>query len=160
MGRMIGGVVVGFIGSIIGASILLIGLAAALGADGIADATDKTPTMMWIMICLIVSGATAFLGGAIARAIGKDKRTTYIYLGLIVALSIVGIAFAGGEPPKPPEGQPEPTGFLKTMMVMGEAQYHMPSWYMFVSPLVSLLGIALGGFNKSDFDKGSGSVIA
>ncbi len=160
MGRMIGGVLVGVIGSFIGAIILFMVLAAAVGPDGIADPTTKVPTTMWIVLCLVVSGATAYLGAAVARAIGKDKTTTYIYLGLFAVLTIVSIAFAGGEPPKPPEGQPEPTGFLKTMMVMGEAQMNLPSWYMIVSPLVTLVGIVLGGFNKSDFDKGAGSAIA
>jgi hypothetical protein len=149
MGRSILGVVVGLVASFIGAGVLVMVLAGAVGADGIA--VDKVPTTMWVALMLVVTGATSYLGGAIARAIGKEKRTTYIYLGLIVVLTVVSLAMSPGEPPKPPPGQPEPEGYFKTLAVMGEAMYNVPAWYKFANPVLSLLGIALGGLNKSDF---------
>jgi len=158
MGRIIGGVVVGLIGSWIAAVVLVMVLGSVLGADGIRDATSKAPTTTWLAVMLVVTGATAYLGGAIARAIGKDKKAAYIFMGLIAALTIVQIVMAGSGQKPPEQPMPEnPPAFVQSMIAMGEAQMNSPKWLLFVSPLITLLGIALGGLNKSDFKNSSGA---
>jgi hypothetical protein len=151
MGRRILGVVVGIVTSFMAAGILFMILAMVLGEGGMINA-DRTPTTTWVVIVLACIFATSYLAGSVARAIGKDKQTTYIYLGLVVVLTGLSIAFAGaaGEPPKQEIPEDSPAMF-KTLAAMGESMQNMPTWYQFANPILSLLGLALGGFNKSDF---------
>lgn len=153
MWRRIGGVLVGWIGTTMAAGILIVVLAFIVGSGGIVEA-DKTPTMTWLVILVLVSGIASYFAGVIARAIGKDKQTVFMLIGLMVVLTVVSLAFkgAGAEPKQPTEEQlkqmPE-WGF--TLMAMGEAQQNAPSWFLYGSTLVSLAGVALGGLNKGDF---------
>lgn len=152
MGRSILGALVGLVASWFTAFVIVMVAGFALGADGIRDAADKSPTMVWLVVMLIVTAVTAYLGGAIARAIGKDKLATLIIMGIVVLLSIVGFVMAGQTPPeqKIPEDTPD---WVMTMVAMGEAQQNSPKWLMFVSPIVSLAGLWFGGIAKGDFGK-------
>lgn len=152
MGRSILGALVGFVASWLAAIIIVMVAGIALGADGIRNAADKSPTMVWLVVMLIVTGVTAYLGGAIARAIGKDKRATLVLMGIVVVISILSIAMAGNPPPQQ-EMPDNPPAWMQSMIAMGEAQQNSPQWLMFLSPIISLAGLWLGGIAKGDFGK-------
>ncbi len=151
--RRILGIIAGWLsGAVLGAILFMI-LVAVLGKDGLVTA-EETPTTASLVIMCALGAVTAYLMGAIARAIGKDKLTIFIFLGLIVVLSVVSMILKGSAtPPEDTPIPPETPEFFKTLAAFGKAQMKAPAWLGIANAALSLLGIALGGLNKADFDK-------
>ncbi|MEX2244373.1 MAG: hypothetical protein WD716_11075 [Fimbriimonadaceae bacterium] len=93
-----------------------------------------------------------FIGSAIARLIGKDKRTAYWYIGLILVFSVLGIVMAGAEQPVP-EGIPAPSMDMSAFIASFYAQRNSPMWLSYVSPVAAIIGVLLGGMSKGDVVK-------
>lgn len=148
MGRMIGGIVVGFLAMGFVAIVLNIALPFALGAEAIIEGEDRTPTSLWMGIGVFVSLAAAYIGGAVGRLVGKTKSSVYWLIGIIAASQVIGIIRMGStELPEPDPRTPEI--FLAVM----DAAANAPSWATYLSLAAGLIGMALGGLKLSDFKK-------
>lgn len=152
MGRIIGGVLVGFIGAIVVSAILGIAMLFILGTPGIVEPETYAPTSVYLGITLALGVLAHYLGSAIARAIGKDPRTMYYYMGLVVVLSVIGIAMAGKQAPVP-DSIPKASMDMSPFIASFYAQRSFPVWFAYASPVVALLGAYLGGMGKSEKPK-------
>jgi ABC-type Na+ efflux pump permease subunit len=152
MGRIIGGVVVGFIAAIVAVVILSLILVFVLGTGNIVMPETYEPTTIYMAVMLILGVAVHFLGSAIARAIAKDKKSLYFYVGIIVALGVWGILAAGGDK-TPPPNMPEPSMDMNPFIASFYAQLNSPKWMVFASPVVGIVGALLGGMSKGDVAK-------
>ena len=151
MGKIIGGVVVGFITAFLVASILIVALSFVLGTAGIMvpDTWGPTSTFMGVML---VSGLIAhYTGGAIARAIGKDKRAMFGYIALLIAISAFQIISFSGGPPELPPNFPTPSMEISPIYALNYAQMNAPAWFGYTMIFVAIIGAFLGSVNRSDF---------
>ena len=148
MGRLIGGVVGGFVISQFVSSIVLVILAFVLGKDGLITA-DKTPTSTWMAVFLIMAAIGGYIAGAAARWIAKDKNVVKAYVATSIFFTLVFLGWAkfGPMPPEPKQPKETPPEWAQTLMAMGEAQKGQPTWIMLGATAVSLVGVCIGGLS-------------
>lgn len=151
MGRIIGGIAVGIVGGFIARTILVIVLAFVLGTGKMLEADslgNVQPTTMFLGLLLVVAAVIAYICGAVARTIGKDRKTVPIYGGLVVLWFAANIAMMSAADLSK---MPKPTLEMSPMEAVQGIGLILPSWYLPVNCLAVLVGIALGGLNKGDF---------
>lgn len=151
MGRSIGGAVVGIISYIVIAAIINIALMFILGADGIID-EDRNPSSIFLISSIVLAFGISYMGAAIARAIAKDKMGVYIFGGF-VALIVVYSVIAQGSAEMPEADPRTPENIQAFSEAAFDASANSPGWTSIVSILMTLAGVALGGFKKDDFKK-------
>jgi hypothetical protein len=127
-----------------------------LGTGNIVMPETFEPTMLYMIVMLALGVIVHFIGSAIARLIGKDKRTAYWYIGLILVFSVLGIVMAGAEQPVP-EGIPAPSMDMSVFVASFYAQRNSPMWLVYASPVASIIGVLLGGLSKGDVAKSAPS---
>ncbi len=153
MWRRILGIVVGWFAGGFAATILFIVFFMVMKKDGMLE-SDGTMTTVWMVIALALGAATSYLAGVIARMIGKDKLTTLIFLGLTLLYGIYSLVMqqikGTPEMPEVQEGTPQ---WMLDWIDVGMSVALAPIWFTILSLLLNLGGLALGGFNKGDFDK-------
>jgi hypothetical protein len=119
MGRIILGIVVGFVVMRVWVMCTLYLAARLMGGPGVSAG--------WIVINLILSFIGAYLGGSFALRFGKEGGTVAVRgltaLVMILGLGTAVLALSGGEG--------------------GASQ--QPTWYNFTIPLIGAAGIMLGG---------------
>lgn len=149
MGRIIGGVVVGFLAAIVAVIFLSVVFSFVLGTANMVQAETYEPTTIYLAVLLVLGVAAHFLGSAIARAIGKDKKAMFFYMGLLVILGVLGVAMSGGEPTIP-DTMPKPSMDMSPFIASFYAQLNSPKWMDFAGIAAGLLGALLGGMSKDD----------
>lgn len=149
MGRNIGGGCVGLIAYFMIATILLITFAFLLKAEGIMDVETKEPTMMFLALLAAVNGLAAYIGGAIARAIGKSPFGVY---GLAVLVTGYQLFSQFREATQEQLDQLEQMGDT-WFTAISYAAMNAPAMFGYIALVVTLAGFALGGLKMSDFKK-------
>lgn len=140
MGRVIGGVVAGYLAM---AAVVFVGLTAAyvaMGADRAFLPGSYDVSVMWILTSLVVGFAAALLGGKVARAIARRATGPRALAAVVVVLGLV-LAFAamGGSQ----EAAGLRAGAVNALDAMQRAQ--TPLWVMLVNPVIGALGVLVGG---------------
>jgi len=152
MGRSIAGAIVGYITmffvvfACIGLTWMIVGPEGSFAADGPPD-----PSMPWNISNVISGFLAAFVGGAVARKIGRSLRTIKILVGIVLVLGIVlaltaesayesRLAGAGAAADKPAAE----LSFFEAGKVAKN-----PTWYDWIIPLIGTAGVVLGGRKPS-----------
>ena len=151
MGRSIGGALVGLVSFAIIAGIFSVVLMFVLGADGLVD-SDRNPSTIWLVSSLVLALGISYLGAAITRAVGKDKMAVYLFGGVVLAYTAYQLVMQGNA--EQPEIDPNtPENMKAVMQAMFDAASNSPGWLSIASLALTVVGIALGGFQKGDFGK-------
>ena len=91
MGRIIGGVVLGYVVMVAAVMVTFTIVYMAMGADRAFKADSYDVTGLWLAASTILSLAAAILGGWVAVRIGKSTRAA-VYLA--IAVVVIGVVFA------------------------------------------------------------------
>lgn len=131
MGRMILGVVVGYI---IMAGLIFAGLSAAylaMGADRVFAPGSYEVSALWLVTNITISALAAFVGCFAAGMIARRSKAALVLCGIMLVLGL-GMAVGQMVASKPDPGPR--TGDVPNLEAMMKAR--QPTWYMFAIPIV------------------------
>jgi len=154
MGRMIAGVLVGYITmfALVFATFSLAYL--MLGSEGSFKPDSFEVTGTWLVVSIILSLIAAVGGGLVAGWISRDPRTLVYLAGLVIVLGI-GMAI----PETMHDDRNDPvfrSSELSNRDAMMQAQ--QPLWLTFLNPFLGAMGVMVGGGlgRRSDAEEGVG----
>jgi len=139
MGRVVAGVIAGYVVML---AVIFVGSTLAwmaLGPNGAFLPGTYQTTMIWVGISLAVSLFAAVLGGFACAAVSRrDPRATRGLVGLVVVL---GVLFAVPVLMRAPDGAERPD-----VVTMQAAMQHarQPVWVALLLPLLGAAGAVLG----------------
>lgn len=139
MGKIVVGVVVGYLTMVVFVFVLF-GLGwMVFGAGGSFKPNSWDPSFIWILITIAITLLAAVAGGYVCLALANDTQAIFWLLAVVVVL---GFAMATMVPF---EGAP-PAGFRPSDMSMMEAMRNarQPVWLAFLNPILGVIGILLG----------------
>jgi len=140
MGRLIGGVISGYLAMAFTLFVALTIAYVAMGADRAFGAGVFQVTLLWAIVSLLVGFAAALVGGRVARAVsGRIEGPRWlalfvIVLGLGLAL-MIAISGDGDSAAR--------TDLVGPFQAMRVAQ--TPLWAALLNPFVGAVGVLLGG---------------
>ena len=120
-----------------------------MSAEGVIDMETKASTSAFLAVLAVVTGLTAYIAGAITRAISKSPIAVYVVARL---LTIVGLFQSFNEPSEAQLEQLESLGDSWFAAVQ-YASSNAPMWFGLVTTVLLLAGFAVGGLNSRDFKK-------
>lgn len=118
-----------------------------MGTSSIVEPETYAPTGMWLGVSLVVGGLSYTIGGWIGRKIGRANMASYVLMGIVAVLT--AISFATSAEPDTSK-MPAPKMNMNAFNAMFWAGINAPGWLKVASPIVSLIGIALGGLSKEE----------
>jgi hypothetical protein len=140
MGRLIGGVVLGYLAMAFTLFIALTIAYVAMGDDRAFGAGVYEVTLLWAIVSLIVGFAAALLGGRVARSIAKRAAGPRWLAVIVFALGIgIAVVIALSEP----GGTAARTDLVGPFEAMRAAQ--TPLWLALLNPLIGAVGVLMGG---------------
>jgi hypothetical protein len=140
MGRLILGVVAGYLAMAVVIFVVVWGAYLALGADRAFQAGSYSTSGLWIAISLVLSLVAALVGGGVCAVLARDARgpkalaVFVLLLGLAFAVPVLTARDAGSEPR--PAGEPALTAMQKA---------HQPKWVAVATPFLGAAGVLAGG---------------
>ena len=139
MGRIIGGVVLGYVVMCLAMFAGLTALYLALGADATFEPNTYYPTTTWLVPQFAIMFAAAAIGGYVAMVIGRTRSTM---IALVVVFAVLGVVVGYVEMT---QAKPDPgprTSEVSNMEAMMKAQ--QPDWAPLLKPVVGILGVLVG----------------
>ena len=138
--RKIAAVIVGYLAMFIVVFGCLTGAYLGLGAERVFQPGSYEVTGLWLIVWFIVSLAAALVGGAVCARIGKSSRAVLSLAILVLVLGILSALPAL----KPPAGEIKPrTDGPSNLEAMMSAK--QPTWVLFLTPLIGVVGVLIGG---------------
>ena len=140
MGRVIGGVIAGYVVILILVVGLLTGIYLALGADRSFQEGTFAPSMTWIVLMFAVGLVAAIVGGLVCAAIAPGTKAP---VALVVVVVVLGLLGAIGSFQPPDADQPTVrSADLGSMEAMTSAR--TPIWVALLNPVVGAIGVMIG----------------
>ncbi len=145
MGRIVGGVIAGYVTMFVGVFILFSLAWMVLGADGAFHAGSWDVSAAWIGLSIVIGFLAAVAGGYLCALIARNPRgpqslvVVVVVLGLLMALPVL---FGAGT--DAPAVRPAAVGMFEAM------QYaQQPGWTAVLNPLLGALGVVIGARTKT-----------
>ena len=139
MGKIIGGVVAGYVTMVVLVFALFSLTWLVLGAGGAFQPESWDPSLIWVLVTIVLGLAAAIGGGYVAVAIAHDER---VVIWLIVVVLIIGLLSAVMMMFEPDAGlgvRPESVSMFEAM---GNAR--QPVWVAFLNPVLGVVGVLMG----------------
>lgn len=140
MGRIVGGVIAGYLTMFVGVFVLFSLAWMALGAEGAFQTGSWDVSAAWIGLSIVIGFLAAVAGGYVCGVIAKNPRgaqalvVVVLVLGLLMALPVL---FGGGI--EVPGARPDSVGMFEAMQ-----QAQQPGWIALLNPLLGALGVVIG----------------
>jgi hypothetical protein len=139
MGKIVVGVVVGYLTMVVFVFVLF-GLGwMVFGAGGSFKPNSWDPSFVWVLVTIAVGFLAAIAGGYVCLALANDTRAIFWLLAVVLVLgfSMATMALFEGAPP---------VGFRPSDMSMMEAMQNarQPAWLAFLNPILGVIGVLLG----------------
>ncbi len=141
MGRLIGGIVLGYVVMVAFVLATFSLMYMILGAKGTFQPGSWAPSAIWAIMSVLLGLVGAILGGAACAAVARQKNAAKI---LAVIVLVLGFAFV--IPMVTGSGE-TPTGPRPDEVAMTEAMQNaqQPLWTALINPVVGALGVLIGG---------------
>ena len=138
MGRIIGGVVLGYL--VMSAVVIgvLTGGFLALGADRVFRPGTYEVSPLWIALWLLVGIASGLLGGVVCAAVGRSPRAPRALVVLVLLLGAIAAIPAFS----PPAGEAEPRTGAVSLEAMTKLKE--PIWMALLNPIIGGAGVLAG----------------
>ncbi|MGH9868686.1 MAG: hypothetical protein ACREAA_11060 [Candidatus Polarisedimenticolia bacterium] len=141
MGRLIGGVVVGYLTMFVLVFGSFTAAYLAMGANSAFQAGSYEPSTLWLVVSWVLGFLAAVAGGCVCMAIARTPKGP---LTLCIVVVVLGVLFAiptlmGG----PDERPTVRTGDVANMDAMMNAR--QPAWLMVLNPILGAVGVMVGG---------------
>ena len=138
MGRIIGGVVLGYVVMVAAVMVTFTIVYMAMSADRAFQPGSYNVTGLWLAASTILSLAAAILGGWVAVRIGKSTRAA-VYLA--IAVVVIGVVFALPTLNAPRSDEVR-TGDIGNTEAMMKAQ--QPPAVTILNPVIGAIGVMIG----------------
>ncbi|HEU4365951.1 MAG TPA: hypothetical protein VFT13_10870 [Candidatus Krumholzibacteria bacterium] len=138
MGRIIGGVVLGYVVMVAAVMVTFTIVYMAMGADRAFQPDSYHVTGLWLAASTILSLGAAILGGWVAVRIGKSTRAA-VYLA--IAVVVIGVVFALPTLNAPRSDEVR-TGDIGNTEAMMKAQ--QPPAVAILNPVIGGIGVMIG----------------
>jgi uncharacterized membrane protein YeaQ/YmgE (transglycosylase-associated protein family) len=141
MGRLIGGVVLGYVVMVIFVVVTFALMYPILGANRVFEPGSWAPSTTWAIGSVLLGLIGAMLGGMVCARVSRQAKGPKI---LAIVVLILGLAFAipiltqSGATP----AEPRPDA-LAMSEAMSNAQ--QPIWAALLNPLLGAIGVLIGG---------------
>lgn len=140
MGRIIGGVLLGYLTMAIIVFALFTAAYLAMGADGAFQPGTYDVSSQWLVVWFVVSVLAAVAGGWVCAKIGRRATAP---MALAVVVLVLGAASAVYEIQFKPVPQTNVrTGAVGNFDAMQNAR--QPTWTALTTPIIGVLGILIG----------------
>ena len=139
MGRIIGGVVLGYLVMFLVVFVLLTGGYFALGADRAFRPGTYDVSPLWIALWLLVGIAAGLLGGMVCAVVGRSARAPKILCIVVLLLGLLSAIPAFRPPAVEPEPRSSAVPNLEAMMKAKE-----PIWMALLNPIIGGAGVLAG----------------
>ena len=139
MGKIVGGVVVGYLTMMV-SLFALFGIGwMVFGAGGSFKPNSWDPSFIWILITIAIGFVAAIAGGYVCLTLADDTRAIFWLLAVVLVLGFTMAIMALFE------GTP-PAGFRPSEMSMMEAMRNaqQPTWLAFLNPILGVIGVMVG----------------
>jgi len=139
MGRMIGGVVLGYV--VMAASVMVTYSIAyvLMGADGAFQPGSYRPTGVWLAVSFILAFIAAIAGGLTCTAVARNPKGPMILAGAVVVL---GLLFAIPVLTAQDAASELRTSEVSNFEAMQKAKE--PGWVALATPFVGVAGVLIG----------------
>ena len=140
MGRIVGGVIAGYVAMVFAVFILFSATYMMLGTDGAFQSGSWDVSFAWIVASVVVGIVAAVLGGYLCALIAKNPNGTkaliavVVVLGLVMALPVLFGAVEVAAGPRPDT--------VPMLDAMQNAQ--QPTWVALLNPLLGAVGVWIG----------------
>ena len=141
MGKIVGGVVLGYITMFVAVFLLFSAGYLLLGADGSYEAGSWDVSFAWVILSIVIGLAAAVAGGFVCASISDNPKATQGLVGLVVVLGLLMAlpAVMGGSSEVATTIRPDTAGLFDAMM-----NARQPSWLALLNPLLGAVGIIVG----------------
>jgi len=130
MGRIVGGVIAGYLTMFLGVFVLFSLAWMALGAEGAFQTGSWDVSAAWIGLSIVIGFLAAVAGGYVCGVIAKNPRGAQ-------ALVVLPVLFGGGI--EVPGARPDSVSMFEAMQ-----QAQQPGWIALLNPLLGALGVVIG----------------
>ena len=89
MGRLIAGVLSGFLAASLAVMLLMLGAETALGRERVYQPETLEITKTWIAVWFVITWGAAILGGWVCASIAKHRAAPFALAGLIVVMGLL-----------------------------------------------------------------------
>lgn len=138
MGRLIGGVVLGYVVMVVAVFAAFTLAYLAMGADRAFQPGSYEASRLWLVVSALLGLAAAVLGGWVAVRIGRTHRTAVV---LAIAVVVLGVVLALPTLNAPPTDEVR-TGEVGNMEAMMKAQ--QPPAVSILNPIIGGIGVMIG----------------
>ncbi len=116
-----------------------------LGAERSFAGDGPYPSTLWMISNFAFGFLAAYVGGKVARRVGRETRAVYILVALMLSLGLYGALTAetAYERRKAAAAIDKSVADL-TFMEAGQVAKN-PAWYNWIIPLVGVAGAVVGG---------------
>lgn len=138
MGRIIGGVVLGYLVMALTVVAALTIAYVAMGSERSFKADSYDVTGLWLAVTTVLSFLAAILGGWVAIRIGRAKRAAVFLVFVVVVLGVV-IAVPTLNAPRSDEVRSGDTGLIEAI-----AKAQQPPAVTILNPIIGGIGVMIG----------------
>jgi hypothetical protein len=141
MGKLIGGVVVGYITMFVAVFVLFSAGWGALGADGSFQPGSWDVSFAWVVLSIVVGLVAAIAGGYVCVLITDHPRGAAALAGVVFVLGILMAVpvLLGGPGDVATTARPETVGMFDAM-----SNAKQPTWIALLNPLLGVVGVFIG----------------
>ena len=140
MGRIVGGVVAGYVAMFALLFIVFSAAYFALGANGAFQPGSWNPSGGWIALTIVLGFGAAIAGGYLCATIARDRRGPLGLVGLVIVLGVLS-AFPAvtGADPAAAGPRPETVAMFEAM-----SNAVQPVWVALLNPVLGAVGVLVG----------------
>jgi len=141
MGRIIGGVIVGYLVMFVIVFTTFSVAFLAMGSDGAFLPGSYEVSMLWIVVSIILGLVAAVAGGFVCALIARGGGAVKWLVGLVVILGILSVIPTLMPPdPSMPTVREADLGNMEAMM-----NARTPAWVAMLNPVIGAVGVIIGG---------------
>ena len=142
MGRIIGGVILGYLAMFIVVFVTLTVSFLALGVNRVYLPGAYDVTGLWLGIMTLFSLLAAIAGGWVCAAIGKKKGAVTALIVVVLVLGVLSAISSMGASGVVPVRE----GDVPNFQAMSNSKE--PAWFALMLPVIGVAGVWLGGRSK------------
>lgn len=141
MGKIVGGLLLGYVTMFVAVFLLFSAGYLLLGTDGSYQAGSWDVSFAWVILSIVVGLGAAVAGGYVCAFISSDPKATQALVGLVVVLGLLMAlpAVMGGSSEVATTMRPDTVGLFDAMI-----NAKQPNWLAFLNPLLGAVGIVIG----------------
>lgn len=145
MGKIVGGVLLGYVTMFVAVFLLFSAGYLVLGTDGSYQAGSWDVSFAWVILSIVVGLLAAVAGGYVCASISDSPKAPQALVGVVVVLGLLMAlpAVMGGSAEAATMVRPDTVGLFDAMM-----NAKQPNWLTLLNPVLGAVGVVVGARMK------------